>query len=341
MSVRLVHFILVLVARTRHPRSSFPQSGMGAVDRQASNHLQYKQHPRLIMPQKRKLKLPRSLTSSRQRTVLLTLILLCLLLASVGAIIAHTITSQLPQTTVYPYQKIDLLRQQQRLIVGIDPNHQPLRYLEDSQIVGYEADLARAIGYDIGLTVDLQIISQEKIVAPTALTAQNPLNTNHIHLYISGAFTNRLRQQFFGLSSPYLNQGQVAIGQAQQADITSLDQLKHHIITAITTEAGYPLAQQQVADSALIGVSTVTEISQRLLHNQADVGLIDLPTARLMVAQQPKLRILSPVLSQDSLVILVSRQNQDLVELVNHSLTSLNKRGVLVSLQKKWLESHD
>src|SRR5690606_22885139 len=102
-------------------------------------------------------------SSSRQRLLLLTIILTILLLASIGALVAHQTITNLTTASQTKYHDIPQLAHQGQLIVGIDPKLPPFSYHDNDQLIGYNIDLAHSIGLEIGLPVTFKTIDSTDI----------------------------------------------------------------------------------------------------------------------------------------------------------------------------------
>ncbi len=100
-----------------------------------------------------------------------------------------------PDTYLQAIQRSGTLR------VGLDPTYPPFESLSGGQYAGYDVDLAKAIGNDLGVKVDF---------VPLALDTQyDALAANKVDMLISALPFIYERQKEVRYSQPYYQSGQV------------------------------------------------------------------------------------------------------------------------------------
>ena len=93
------------------------------------------------------------------------------------------------------------------LKIGVDDVYPPMEYKNDkNETVGFDIDLAKAIGKELGLKVEFVSTAWDGIFTS--------LNTDKYDVIISSISINDERQQNFALTKPYVNNAQVIVVRA-------------------------------------------------------------------------------------------------------------------------------
>ena len=92
----------------------------------------------------------------------------------------------------------------EKLIMGVDDSFPPMGFRDESgEIVGFDIDLAKAVGEHLGVTIEVQAIDWG--------VKEQELNTKKIDLIWNGYTINEKRQQQVLFSKPYLANNQVIV----------------------------------------------------------------------------------------------------------------------------------
>jgi len=140
----------------------------------------------------------------RKNYWLLLIIFIVLALAIAGAIVIR----RQSRNALADIQRRGVLR------VGLDASFPPFEWLdEDGQVVGLDADIARAIAADLGVTVEFANIGFDGL--PEALTV------GRVDVVISGLAIDPLLTRDLAYSEPYFNAGQVLL--TTRADVQTVE----------------------------------------------------------------------------------------------------------------------
>ncbi len=279
----------------------------------------------------------KSITSSSKRLTLLTIVLIVLLLASTSALVANRLTSSLPQEPNHASQEIALIRQQGQLIVGIVADRPPFTLEKSGQLSGYEIDLAKALAVEIGTPITFKKIKPSQAVSPGDSGATNILDQGQVNLLIAGLSPTAYRQEMLNLSQPYVSVSQVAITLKNAPNIDSASDIKDKVVAVVKDSINHEFAKTITASSKVKTSTDTDQLTSLLTNAQTDLALIDLYTANQLVAANEQLRVASPALVEESYVIATAKSQWQLADIVNSAITSLHRKGVLQSLQQKWL----
>lgn len=139
------------------------------------------------------------------------------------------------------------------------------------------------------------------------------------------------------LSDPYFSFGQVVIVRQSESQIRDKNDLIGRIVgaqlgTISQTEAEkIPGITLQVYDDTNL-------MLQSLIDNKIDAIITDNLMAFDYTKQNPGLKVVGQVFTEEHLAIAVCKNRPDLLEAINHGLAEARAEGVLDTLTQKWFE---
>lgn len=146
------------------------------------------------------------------------------------------------------YRSVDDIKASGKIEIGVFSDKNPFGYVdENGEYQGYDIELARQIGEDLG--VEVEFVSTE------AANRVEYLETNKVDLILANFTVTEERAQAVDFAEPYMN---VALGAVSHKDhvIKSLDDVKDEkviVISGTTAEtyltANYPNLTQQKFDT--------------------------------------------------------------------------------------------
>ena len=146
------------------------------------------------------------------------------------------------------YRSVDDIKASGKIEIGVFSDKNPFGYVdENGEYQGYDIELARQIGEDLG--VEVEFVSTE------AANSVEYLETNKVDLILANFTVTEERAQAVDFAEPYMN---VALGAVSHKDhvIKSLDDVKDEkviVISGTTAEtyltANYPNLTQQKFDT--------------------------------------------------------------------------------------------
>ncbi len=216
-----------------------------------------------------------------------------------------------------------------KLVVGTDPTLQPMEYLENGKMIGYDIDLANFIGKEIGAQVEFK-----NILFDNLFTA---LEERQINLIVSAVTITSERQQKYDFSDEYLNAGQVVLTQKSNNTIRSTADLKGKKIATQKGTTNEVEAQKYTNSTLVISYPDFEQATKALVTGSADALFTDLPSAKGITLTNPTLKIASDPFTNEYYGI-VFRKGDPNVKLINDALSSLRIKGILTDLKQKWLD---
>lgn len=232
--------------------------------------------------------------------------------------------SQTTETTQVPVETPS------KITIGTDATFQPMEYTASGgALMGYDIDLGRKIGEELGATVEFKNIPWDDLF--------KALDNKQVDMIISAVTITDERQQTYDFSESYLNAGQVIITRKTDTTISSAVDLQGKRIAVQEGTTNETEALKLTSDSLVIRYPDFELATQALVDGKADAILSDLPGAKGIITENPTLKIASDPLTNEYYGI-VFRKGDPNVAKINEILSSFRIQGVLTDLKQKWLD---
>lgn len=221
------------------------------------------------------------------------------------------------------------------LRVGCDAAFAPFTYTDEKgQLIGFDVDLIKAIGEEMGYTIEMQGYPFDGII-PTLIT-------NNIDLIISGFTISEERAKRVAFSEPYYRCGLTFLVKKEDADkFNDFDDLaKAEICTQIGTTGSLYL-EKTLTKPNLKQFNTPPETYLELTNGGCDVVVNDRPVNDFYLARHPdnKKNIVSYDINEaqnEYYGIAVRKDNKVLLDIINQGLERLLANGKFAKISEKW-----
>ena len=218
--------------------------------------------------------------------------------------------------------------------VGMDANYPPFEWVDaQGQFQGYDVDLARALGEQLGVQVTLVDVHFDGLY--DALEAQR------CDLIISALPHDPMMTRDLAYSRAYYDAGLVLVGSSGGADIETIEDLAGRSVAVELGSEGHMLARLWERDKGLAIELHVVREPQELVASLQDSStellICDSVTARGYLAQDPSLRIVGPMLSSERYVIAAPIEATELIDRVDQALDEWEASGQLGAWEQRWL----
>lgn len=205
------------------------------------------------------------------------------------------------------------------LRVGLDASFPPFEMLdEQGQVIGFDAEIARQIGRDLGVTVEFRNIGFDGLY--------DAVRSDQVDLIISGLPIDPYLTEDVAYSVPYFNAGQVLV--TTQAEIQSLEDLAGQTVAVEWGSMADMEARQLQKTLPDLVISPQPDPQTALQFESAIVDSITGLTA-------PNHRLVT-YLTNDWYAAAVALDNRALLDEVNETLTHLIESGQLQEMQAHW-----
>jgi polar amino acid transport system substrate-binding protein len=213
---------------------------------------------------------------------------------------------------------IDNIKSKKKLVVGTAPGYLPFDMKDKKgNYVGYDMDLAKAIGKALGVPVEFKQYEFSGLIPA--------LQTGDIDMILAGMTIRGDRAQSVSFSNPYYATGQmlmVPTSDTTTSDYKQLDQAgKTFSLSQGTT--GALLAKDLIKKGKLADYPDFPQAGMALIQKNADAVIYDEPAIRMFVAMNPtKVRAVEGLLSKENLGIAVRLNDLNTVQWLNSFLQS-------------------
>ncbi|MCD8091135.1 MAG: amino acid ABC transporter substrate-binding protein [Clostridiales bacterium] len=220
-----------------------------------------------------------------------------------------------------------------KIVVGLDDTFAPMGYRdENNELVGFDIDLANAVGEIIGCEVEFQPIDWD--------TKETELETGKIDLIWNGFSYSEERAENMTLSEPYLDNAQIIIVPTD-SDIQTKADLAGKIVG---------LQDGSTAQDAVEADDIAAELAEIYTYDTNDLaftdlaigGRIDAVVADEILAMYyietsgADFRVLEDDFGSEVYVVAAKLGNTALMDQVEAALTEIGENGTAAEISEKW-----
>lgn len=221
------------------------------------------------------------------------------------------------------------------LIVGIT-DFEPMDYKEDGsdEWTGFDAELARLVGKELGVTVEFQEINWKM--------KETELSSKTIDCIWNGLTWDEERAENMSLTDYYMLNRQVLVVATKNADkYTSVESLAGANVAAESGSAGESVITESLTSSNYIEKDAQIDVLTELIMGTVDAGVIDYVMANYLINKEGSsfagLTIVENALTtQDEYYSIAFRKGSDVTAKVNAILKDLKADGTVDTLAKKY-----
>ena len=215
------------------------------------------------------------------------------------------------------------------LVMATNAEFPPYEYRDGENFAGIDVEIAQAIADDMGLDLVIEDMQFDSIVPA--------VQSGKADIGIAGMTVTEDKLQNIDFSIPYTTSTQVVIV-TNDSPITSPADLEGKTIGVQLGTTGDQYSSE-IADAAIERYNKGFEAVQALGQNKIDAVIIDREPARAFVADNEGLKILDEDYTVEDYAIAVAKDNQELLEQVNNSLTKLKDSGKLQEIIDKYISA--
>lgn len=221
------------------------------------------------------------------------------------------------------------------LVAGMEGNWAPWSYhdLDTNEVIGYDADTARAIGEKLGVEVQIVEAPWESLFAG--------LDDGRYDIVINGVEVTDERSEKYDFSEPYAYIHTALVVRKDNEEIKSFDDLKGKKTVNSIGSTYMELAESYGASAA--GVSTLNDTIQNVIDGRADATLNADVSIYDYLNQQPDANIKIVATTEDASHVATPIRKGDetasFEKAVNAAIEELKADGTLAELSEKYFGS--
>lgn len=217
------------------------------------------------------------------------------------------------------------------LRVGSTVDFAPFEFQDETQkeYQGFDMDLIRAIGKEMGYEVDIQNLGFDGLIL--ALEAKN------IDLIISGVTINEERKEKVLFSDPYYQSGLAMVVRADNEDIQTFNDLKGK---KVAVQIGTTSAKEvrKIEGVQITEFNNSPDCFMELKAGGVDAVVNDRPVNDHYIVQSGTtgVKALPELLTAEDYGIAINKDNKELQQKVNEALKKLKENGEYQKIYDKW-----
>ena len=215
------------------------------------------------------------------------------------------------------------------LVMATNAEFPPYEFHEGDDVVGIDADIARAIGEEMGMEVKIEDMAFDSII-PAVTSGKADFGA-------AGMTVTEDRKKNVDFTDTYATATQVIIVK-EGSDIAGPDDLTGKKIGVQLGTTG-DIYADDIEDAKVERDNKGFEAVQALTQDKIDAVVIDGEPAKEFVAEADGLKILDEAFTEEEYAIAVAKDNDDLLKKMNEALASLKESGKIDEIVAKYISA--
>jgi len=225
------------------------------------------------------------------------------------------------------------IQQEGLMRVGMDASWPPFEYMDhDGQIVGFDVDLARAIGQRLGVEVELVNVGFDSLY--------DALYVGRFDAIVSALPYDPLLLGDVAYSISYFNAGQVlVVSKSANQQISKVNDLSGKRLGVEWGSEGDVVGrrlQKETEGLSLQSYLTPDAVLRALTNGEVDAAIVDAVSAYQFIAAEGGVQVVGDPLTDELYVIAVRLDSPLLLKAINEALVEMREDDTLERLQEKW-----
>ena len=204
----------------------------------------------------------------------------------------------------------------------------PYEYYEGEEIVGIDAEIAKAVADKLGLELKIEDMEFDSIITA--------VQTGKADMGLAGMTVTDERKQSVNFSDTYATGIQVVIV-TEDSDITSVDDLEGKKIGVQLSTTGDIYASDDYGEEFVEQYNKGADAVMALTQGKVDAVIIDNEPAKSFVAANEGLKILDTEYVTEDYAACINKENTELLDAVNGALAELKEDGTLQGILDKYI----
>ncbi|MGI6629497.1 MAG: basic amino acid ABC transporter substrate-binding protein [Bacillota bacterium] len=217
------------------------------------------------------------------------------------------------------------------LKVGMEATYAPFEYKdEDGNITGFDADLIRAIGEEMGYDVELSYVEWDGL--------DPALNSEQIDAVISAVTITEERKLEADFSEPYFEATQI-IAVREDSPVQGLaDLVGLKVGVQANTTGQYVCEDAEIPDENIVKYPTAPDAMMNLANGSLDAVVADAPVVLNYIVNNPEMpfKTVTDDFEKEYYGIKVKKGNTELLDKINEGLKKVKENGKFDEIHNKY-----
>lgn len=219
------------------------------------------------------------------------------------------------------------------LRIALSPDVPPICFAQDGENVGINVELTERIAWELNMTVEFTTMDFDALLPA--------VQSGKVDLALSDINATEERRKLVDFTQSYFANPQVLVSRQNNSagmgtpQYTALSQLSGKGVACQTGSIADVLISSAVPDVTYSYFNSRPDMLTALKNGKVEAMPADEPVARLIVAQNPSLAILSERIVEDHYGVALQKDSP-LTAQVNEAIAQLRGDGTLESMKEKW-----
>ena len=213
------------------------------------------------------------------------------------------------------------------LVMATNAEFPPYEFYDGDAIVGIDAEIAQAIAEDMGMTLQIEDMAFDSIIAS--------VQTGKADIGVAGITVTEDRLENVNFSDSYADSAQMIIV-AEDSDIAGPDDLTGKTVGVQLGTTG-DIYAEDIEDATVERYNKGMEAVQALSQGKIDAVIIDREPAKVFVSENEGIKMLDEEFTVEEYAIAIAKDNEELLNNINQSIASLKESGKLQEIVDKYI----
>jgi polar amino acid transport system substrate-binding protein len=214
-----------------------------------------------------------------------------------------------------------------KLVMVTNAEFPPYEFHEKNEIVGIDAEIAKAIADKLGMEIEIQDMAFDSLIPA--------VQTGKADFTAAGMTINEDRKKNVDFTDTYAKAAQVIIVK-EGSDIVEPDNLEGKKIGVQTGTTG-DIYAADIKDGKINRYNKGMDAVMALTQDKIDAVVIDREPAKVFVKNNQGLKILDKAFTEEEYAIAVKKGNTELLEKLNGAIKDLKDSGDLQKIVDKYI----
>lgn len=214
-----------------------------------------------------------------------------------------------------------------KLVMVTNAEFPPYEYHDNNEIVGIDADIAKAIAAQMGMELEIQDIAFDSLIPA--------VQSGKADFTAAGMTVTDDRKQNVDFTDTYAKAAQVIIVM-EGSEIATPDDLANKKIGVQTGTTG-DIYSEDIEGAEVQRFNKGMEAVMALTQGKIDAVVIDREPAKVFVAENEGLKMLDEAFTEEEYAIAVKKGNTELLDKMNTAIKELKDSGELQKIVDKYI----
>lgn len=215
------------------------------------------------------------------------------------------------------------------LYVGTDATFQPFEYVENDEYMGFDIDLMRALGAEMGYD-DVEFVNTDFKGLIPGLTAKK------FDVIASGMYITDERKESINFTDTYYPGGLSIMVLKDDDSVSGIEDLKDKKVAVQVGTKSVTYLEENYPDIKRVEVETNNEMFMSLESGKADAVITGRPAAKVYASQSDKVKVLDYPVTEELYGFGIRKEDTELLDEMNAALAAIKENGVYDEISAKY-----